>query len=81
MYMVIEQCIICYIQIKVIHILSELKNKDYFIWWGGKNDLIAGQEGYRNHCDIYFEPTNRDFQNGVILNNLVLMVEIIMERT
>ena len=43
-------------------ILSELKNKDYFIWWGGKNDLIAGQEGYRNHCDIYFEPTNRDFQ-------------------
>ena len=41
-------------------ILSELKDKDYFIWWGGKNDLIAGQEGYRNHCDIYFEPTNRE---------------------
>ena len=36
-------------------ILSELKNKDYYIWWGGKNDLIAGQEGYHNHCDIYFD--------------------------
>ena len=42
-------------------ILSELKKSNYFIWWGGKNDLIAGQEGFRNHCDIYFEPTNKDF--------------------
>ncbi len=43
-------------------ILSELKSSDYYIWWGGKNDLIAGQEGYRNHCDIYFEPSSKDFQ-------------------
>ena len=43
-------------------ILSELKKSDYYIWWGGKNDLIAGQEGYRNHCDTYFEPSENDFQ-------------------
>ena len=43
-------------------ILSELKKSDYYIWWGGKNDLIAGQEGYRNHCDTYFEPSKDDFQ-------------------
>ena len=42
-------------------ILSELKKSNYHIWWGGKNDLIAGQEGYRNHCDTYFEPTDEDF--------------------
>ena len=43
-------------------ILSELKKSDYYIWWGGKNDLIAGQEGYHNHCDTYFEPSKDDFQ-------------------
>ena len=43
-------------------ILSELKKSDYYIWWGGKNDLIAGQEGYRNHCDTYFEPSENDFK-------------------
>ena len=42
-------------------ILSELKKSNYHIWWGGKNDLIAGQEGYRNHCETYFEPTHEDF--------------------
>ena len=44
------------------NILSELKKNDYFIWWGGSNDLIAGQEGYKSHCDIYFEPTQKDFK-------------------
>ena len=44
------------------NVLSELKKNDYFIWWGGKNDLIAGQEGYKSLCDIYFEPTQEDFK-------------------
>ncbi len=57
-------------------ILSELKNKDYFIWWGGKNDLIAGQEGYRNHCDIILNQRIEIFKNGATLNNLALMAVI-----
>jgi len=44
------------------NILSELKKNDYFVWWGGKNDLIGGQEGCKSHCDIYFEPTQKDFK-------------------
>lgn len=33
-------------------LLRTLKQMGYFIWWGGKNDLTAGQFGYDDLCDI-----------------------------
>jgi arylsulfatase A-like enzyme len=33
-------------------LLKRLKDAGYFVWWGGKNDLVPGQNGYAAYCDI-----------------------------
>ncbi|MFW6060527.1 MAG: sulfatase-like hydrolase/transferase [Phycisphaeraceae bacterium] len=33
-------------------LLQTLKDNGYFVWWGGKNDLVAGQHGYDHACHI-----------------------------
>lgn len=33
-------------------LLRTLRQNDYTVWWGGKNDLVPGQEGYEAFCDI-----------------------------
>jgi arylsulfatase A-like enzyme len=33
-------------------LLKQLKDDGYFVWWGGKNDLIPGQDGYEDYCDV-----------------------------
>ena len=33
-------------------LLKTLKNSGYTVWWGGKNDLVPGQDGYDAFCDI-----------------------------
>jgi len=38
------------------NLLRTLKQNGYFVWWGGKNDLVAGQLGWRDHCDVYYRP-------------------------
>lgn len=38
------------------NMLKTLKDDGYFIWWGGKNDLIPGQNGFEQYCDIKFTP-------------------------
>ena len=38
------------------NLLRVLKENGYFVWWGGKNDLVPGQYGYDEHCDIKYEP-------------------------
>ena len=35
-------------------LLSRLKNAGYFVWWGGKGDLIPAQHGFEKCCDVRF---------------------------
>lgn len=37
-------------------LLRTLKQHGYFVWWGGKNDLVPPQHGYDDYCDIKYEP-------------------------
>jgi len=34
-------------------LLRILKEQGYFVWWGGKNDLLPGEDGYASACDVY----------------------------
>ncbi len=36
-------------------LLRTLKNHGYHVWWGGKNDLIAGQDGHEDVCDVLYQ--------------------------
>jgi arylsulfatase A-like enzyme len=33
-------------------LLKILKDNGYFVWWGGKNDLVPGQNGYESYCNV-----------------------------
>jgi arylsulfatase A-like enzyme len=44
------------------NLLKVLKDNGYFVWWGGKNDLVPGQDGCGEHCDVKFSPTEEDWQ-------------------
>jgi arylsulfatase A-like enzyme len=35
-------------------LLRTLKEQGYFVWWGGKNDLIPAQNGYDEYCDVKY---------------------------
>lgn len=37
------------------NLLRRLKEAGYFVWWGGKNDVVAAQFGYDAHCDVKYE--------------------------
>ncbi|NLN46266.1 MAG: sulfatase-like hydrolase/transferase [Clostridiaceae bacterium] len=37
-------------------LLRTLKENGYFVWWGGKNDVIPGQFGHEAFCDVYNKP-------------------------
>jgi len=37
-------------------LLKTLKESGYYVWWGGKNDLVPGQYGYDAYCDIKYRP-------------------------
>ncbi len=32
-------------------LLKLLKDSGYYVWWGGKNDLVPGQNGFDAYCD------------------------------
>jgi arylsulfatase A-like enzyme len=34
-------------------LLRLLKEQGYFVWWGGKNDVMPGEEGYESACHVY----------------------------
>lgn len=38
-------------------LLKTLKDNGYTVWWGGKNDLVPGQNGYDAFCDVKHQPT------------------------
>jgi arylsulfatase A-like enzyme len=35
-------------------LLKTLKENGYFVWWGGKNDLVPAENGFENYCDIKY---------------------------
>ena len=35
-------------------LLKTLKDSGYFVWWGGKNDVVPAQNGYGNYCDVKY---------------------------
>jgi len=37
-------------------LLKTLKDHGYFVWWGGKNDLVPAQHGFDDYCDVKFQP-------------------------
>ena len=44
-------------------LLRTLKENGYFVWWGGKNDLVPGQFGYDEYCDVKYAPTRPLYPN------------------
>jgi len=36
-------------------LLRDLKNAGYFVWWGGKNDVIPGQNGFEDYCNVKYQ--------------------------
>ena len=36
-------------------LLKYLKDNGYFVWWGGKNDLVPRQNGFADYCDVKYE--------------------------
>jgi len=43
-------------------LLQALKDAGYFVWWGGKNDLVPAQHGYDRYCHVRHQATPEDFQ-------------------
>ena len=40
-------------------LLKTLRDGGYFVWWGGKNDLVPAQHGFKEYCDVKYRPTLR----------------------
>ncbi|HVX42268.1 MAG TPA: sulfatase-like hydrolase/transferase [Mycobacteriales bacterium] len=36
-------------------LLKTLKDNGYYVWWGGKNDLVPGQGGFDDYCDLKYD--------------------------
>lgn len=36
------------------NLLKTLKDSGYHVWWGGKNDMVPGQHGFDDYCDVKF---------------------------
>ncbi|MCR8632162.1 sulfatase-like hydrolase/transferase [Paenibacillus radicis (ex Xue et al. 2023)] len=37
-------------------LLKTLKDEGYFVWWGGKNDLVPGENGFDAYCNVKYKP-------------------------
>jgi len=44
-------------------LLRTLKEHGYFVWWGGKNDLVPGQHGYDDYCHVKHKPDRPLYPN------------------
>ncbi len=38
-------------------LLRTLKEAGYYVWWGGKNDLVPAQNGFDDYCTVKYRPT------------------------
>ena len=41
-------------------LLRTLKELGYFVWWGGKNDVVPTQNGYDDYCHVKYAPVDTD---------------------
>lgn len=46
-------------------LLRTLRQNGYFVWWGGKNDVIPAQHGYQDYCDIKYRPVNFPYARSI----------------
>ena len=37
-------------------LLRTLKDNGYYVWWGGKNDLVPAQHGFAAYCHVKHDP-------------------------
>jgi arylsulfatase A-like enzyme len=44
-------------------LLRTLKDEGYFVWWGGKNDLVPSQNSFENYCNVKFDDTKPPKKN------------------
>ena len=44
-------------------LLRTLKEAGYYVWWGGKNDLVPAQHGYEAYCDVKYTPERAPVKN------------------
>ena len=40
-------------------LLRELKKDGYFVWWGGKNDVVPVQDGFDDYCHVKYKPVKQ----------------------
>jgi arylsulfatase A-like enzyme len=40
-------------------LLKSLKDAGYFVWWGGKNDLVPAQNSLEPYCNVSYVPEER----------------------
>jgi arylsulfatase A-like enzyme len=45
------------------NLLKILKDNGYFVWWGGKNDLVPGQDGSKAYCNVHYFPLMKIVKN------------------
>jgi len=43
------------------NLLKILRDNGYLIWWGGKNDLVPGQNGFEQFADVKHRATDEDY--------------------
>ena len=36
-------------------LLKTLKDNGYYVWWGGKNDLVPGQGSFEDYCSLKYD--------------------------
>ncbi len=41
------------------NLLRELRELGYYVWWGGKNDLVSAQAGFDAYCDLKYQLPER----------------------
>lgn len=54
-------------------LLKRLKDEGYFVWWGGKNDVVPAQHGYDAYCDVKHDPRATAQANGKTLRSMFAM--------
>ncbi len=52
-------------------LLKALKEHGYFVWWGGKNDVVPGQYGFEAYCDVKYTPERPPLPSGGLVPQAV----------
>ena len=40
-------------------LLKTLKDEGYFVWWGGKNDVVPAQHGFDAYSTVHYRPSEK----------------------